>query len=83
MKVTVERHGGFAGFHCGATVEGDALSAEQREALAAVQSAGPAPADPGADHFVYKIEIEDEGGKQVLRVPESRMPSVLAKIATQ
>jgi hypothetical protein len=81
MKVTVERQGGFGGVRRRGEIDGAHLSEEQRAALRQLPATSPA-ADPGADRFIYKVEIEDEAGTKVLRIPESRIPPVLAKIAT-
>ncbi len=43
----------------------------------------PAPQDPGADRFTYRLEIQDENGTRSMTLPESRMPKALRGIAIQ
>jgi hypothetical protein len=83
MKIVVERHGGFAGLKRRGERDGASLSPEQHAALRRVMEASPAPADPGADRFTYRIEVHDDKGQRAVHVPESAMPASLAAIATE
>jgi hypothetical protein len=41
------------------------------------------PADPGADRFSYRLDIQDEDGTKSISLPESKMPMELKSIVTQ
>jgi hypothetical protein len=82
MKIAVERQGGFAGLRRRGEREGVDLSPEQKSAIKDLRLAGHTlPPDPGADRFIYKVEIDDGGQTEVFRVPESRFPAALRVIA--
>jgi hypothetical protein len=85
MKLVVERSGGFLGKTRRAERDGAALSSEQHAALTKVlqQSSTPAPPDPGADRFTYRIEVHDETGTKSVTVPESLVPQSLKNIVTE
>jgi len=84
VKVVVERSGGFAGIRRRGERDGNALSADQLAALKKLMDAAAPPEKPapGADRFMYRIEIQDESGTKQITVPESAVPPSIAKIAT-
>jgi len=84
MKVVVERTGGFAGVRRRGERDQNSLSAQQRAALDQVMNRpSRAAPDPGADRFVYRVEVHDENGTKQVTVPESALPQVLKDIAAQ
>jgi hypothetical protein len=82
MKVVIERSGGFAGMKRRGEREGEALTQEQHTALRELlRPDRPTPSSkPGGDRFVFKVTVDEEHGSRSVTVPESHMPSVLAKI---
>lgn len=82
MKVIVERTGGVTGAKLRGERSDQELSPEQRAAIAQLEQRSPdeIASQPGADYFVYRIEIEDEHGKRVVRAAESHVAPVLREI---
>jgi hypothetical protein len=89
MKLVVTRSGGFVGLKRRGERDGKDLSPEQRAALdKVVRDFGQAgaqapPADPGADRFSYRLDMQDEDGTKSISLPESKMPMELKSIVTQ
>ena len=84
MKIVVERSGGFAGIRRRGERDGSALSEEQRAALKKLMdtAAPPEKPAPGADRFIYRIEIQEESGTKQITGPEAAVPRSIAEIAT-
>ena len=83
MRVVVERTGGFAGTRTRGERDGGALSPQQCAALEEIMKRPPDFShDPGADRFIYRIEVHDEHGTRQVTVPESALPQVLKEIAS-
>ena len=89
MKLVVTRSGGFAGLKRRGERNDEDLLPEQRAALdQVIQDFGrpdsPAPpADPGADRFTYRLDIQDDRGTRSISLPEFKMPMELKNIVTQ
>ena len=82
MKLVVERSGGFAGAKRRGERDGSVLSPQQHADLKQIIERAPSlPPDPGADRFIYRIEVHDESGTTQVTVPESAMPQFLKDIA--
>jgi hypothetical protein len=82
MKIVVTRSGGWPPPLRG-EADGTELSREQTQALESLFARPEFQAGPGADMFVYKIEVQDETGVRSIIVPQERMPKSLSEIATR
>lgn len=83
MKLRIERQGGLIGRPAAGERDMQDLNVAQREALDRIVRSHPDPtASPGADRFMYTIELKnDDGSTQTsIKVPEEQMPDVLASI---
>jgi hypothetical protein len=81
MKVTVEQRGGIAGPASGVRTGAELSGAETAAVKKLIANPPSEERDPGGDRLVFHLSVEDEDGKVTeLKVPESAMPEVLAKI---
>lgn len=84
MKIDYESEGGYGGLRIKATIDSEALPAEQAEQLQTlvedVRALGPTPAldeSQGrrvADAQSYRVTIHDQGNAYVLRCTDADMP---------
>jgi Emfourin len=83
MRVRIERRGGLIGRTASGERDIEKLSPAQREALDRIVRLPPdATPSPGADRFMYAIVLKNDDGsiKVVIKVPEDKMPDILASI---
>lgn len=91
MRIDYERTGGFAGMRLAATVNTEALPAEEarglREAVEAAKffelPALIASAPQGADRFHYKLTVEAEGRRHTVEMSEAVVPEALRPLLQQ
>jgi hypothetical protein len=83
VKLRIERRGGLIGRTAVGERDVQDLNIAQREALDWIVRSQPDPTpSPGADRFMYTIELKNDDGAThaLIKVPEEQMPDVLASI---
>jgi hypothetical protein len=82
-RYLIERRGGFAGLKASGAIDGDALSADDRQTLEHLIDSGETfAADPGADRYTYVVTRENASGCTTCEIPESLMPAAAASVVT-
>lgn len=90
MKILFERTGGFSGIRVNVRIDTDSLPQDEaNELLEMVRSSGyfnlPAVISPtsqisGADQFIYKITVEDEGREHTVQMTDGAVPDELQQL---
>ena len=83
-RFTIERRGGFAGLKASGSIDSSALDQADKVKLQEFfKRKRPLPSDAGADRYIFTVTHESDVGKQTIDVPESLLPSGLARIVKE
>ncbi|WP_292975579.1 protealysin inhibitor emfourin [Mycobacterium sp.] len=80
MQYFIERRGGLAGLKASCILDGDKLDPGDRTTLEQLLDGGEQlDVDSGADRYIYRITRHGPSGTTTREIPESAMPSTVAR----